>query len=295
MEKNEKKENEIVKYNNFMNSLSLGSLQSTELNILMALCEQFCEQGTKELTFSYAELRQLIGDTHISNAELYGILKSINMKLLSIKCELENDDEIVQFVLFTDFTTNKKFEWYKVGVNEKFAFVLNELKANFTVFELKEFVSLKSKYSKNLYRLLKQFNKTNWRKFEINDFKEKMGIPKSYAPKRIMYEIIRPSIEELKNIFLELQCDTCVARKKGSPIVGYEFRWKEAVNDDIPGQMKITDFLEDPNISQDEKNKTLKIANDILNKKPKKNKKTSYSNQRTYDYDALEKELLNKF
>ena len=55
---------------------------------------------------------------------------------------------------------------------------------NFTIFELLEFTSLSSKYSKTLYRLLKQWRTQGEYIFhDIADFREKMDIPESFSNK----------------------------------------------------------------------------------------------------------------
>lgn len=268
---------EIVKYDNFMNSLSLGGLQSRELNVLMALCKNFKEKGTSQMTLTFAELRTLIDDHQSTNEQLFEMLRSMNRKLLDITCQIETEDELIQFVLFTDFRTNKNFDYYKVGVNEKFSFVLNELSAHFTAFELSEFVRLKSKYSKNLYRLLKQFDSSCWRRFEADDLREKLGCPKSYKNNIFVRDILTPCVDELRSIFTDLTLDITKARRRGAPITGYEFRWRGCVNDDLPGQQSL-------DLSAD-----VKQTNE---KKTKTKTKTKFHNfeGRTYDFEKLEAE-----
>ena len=286
--------NEIVKYNNFMNNLSLGTLGQGELDLLMTICAKIRDLGTDEVEFTFGEIRGLAELKNCDSRERFiKAISSLNKKLINISGHIDNEEEEVFFTLFNELKTLKNEGLLKVSVNPKYSFVLNELTANFTVFELKEFVNLKSKYSKNLFRLLKQFDNIDscWRTFNVDDLREKLGCPKNYANKRFVAEILNPCVDELKHIFLNLTMDVVKARRKGSPIQQFDFRWTPTINDYMPGQMHLFDFLDDTSVSTDEKNKTLKIANDIL--KGKKKKKVGSFEGRKYDFEELEKQLID--
>lgn len=266
--------NEIVKYNNFMNSLSFGSLGGSELDLFMTICAKTKELGVQEVEFDFGEIRNLADLRNCDSRDRFiKVVSSLNRKLINITGHIDNEDEEVFFTLFNELKTVKKEGILKVSVNPKYAFVLNELSANFTSFELQEFVNLKSKYTKNLYRLLKQFDSTQsaWRTFKADDLREKLGCPINYPNKKFVAEILNPSIAELQPIFNELTLDIIKAHKKGSPISSYEFRWKPCVNDQLPGQMSIEDWR--PEAIPKKKNS----FNDI--------------EQHDYDFDTLEKEL----
>ena len=99
----------------------------------------------------------------------------------------------------------------------------------FTRFELAEFVELDSKYTKNLYRLLKQFRTTG--KLVIDDvehFRELLDAPKSYKIKDFKRFVLDVAIKELqgKEIFKNLSYEPKIAKKRGSPVVGYTFTFE---------------------------------------------------------------------
>ena len=110
-----------------------------------------------------------------------------------------------------------------------------------------------------------------------------MDCPSSYSNKIFMRDIVNPSVEALKPYFkglsVEVEKD---ARKRGKPITGYRFTFqKEYIpeNDQIDGQMSITDFPE------------------YLPSEPvKPSKKSGFSNfeSRSYDMDELEKQLTRR-
>ena len=182
--------NEIVKYDNYMNKLYFKKFKSVEYDLLMTLCTKLRDKDTNTIILSFAEIKKIIQDTKHTNENFIECLKSMNEKLMKITCSLETETEIIMFVLFPTFVINVKQQILTVAVNEKFKFILNELVKNFTRFDLTEFIGLNSKYSKTLYRLLKQYRTTGIYEVKIDDFRNKMDCPVSYSTKYIMDKII---------------------------------------------------------------------------------------------------------
>ena len=148
---------------------------------------------------------------------------------MQVTCKLKTQDKIIMFVLFPTFEIDLNNNTLTVAVNEKFKFILNDLVKVFTRFELAEFVKLDSKYTKNLYRLLKQFRTTG--RLEINnieDFKQKLDAPTSYKPKDFKRFVLDVAINELKEkeCFKNLQFEPKIAKRRGSPITGYTFTFE---------------------------------------------------------------------
>ena len=78
--------------------------------------------------------------------------------------------------------------------------MINNLKDNYTAFEIAEFSNLTSKYAQTLYCLLKQFRSQGICTIFENDwerFKELMDIPPQRAMRDIEKDILRPAIKEL--------------------------------------------------------------------------------------------------
>ena len=101
--------------------------------------------------------------------------------------------------------------------------MLNALTANFTRFELEEFISLESKYAKTLYRLLKQFRTTGDLTINAADFREKLDIPKSYSNKVINARVIKPAVTALQKVIPELEYEAKKTSEHGNPIYAYKF------------------------------------------------------------------------
>ena len=90
---------------------------------------------------------------------------------------------------------------------------------------MQEFVGLQSKYVKTFYRLLKQWRSTEQYIFNnIDDFREKMDVPKTYSNMHLMTKIIEPTVKELKKLdksFINFKCEPLYAKKRGKSLVGY--------------------------------------------------------------------------
>ena len=274
--------NEIVKYNNYMNALDFKGFTAADFDFFMYLCATMKDKGTEEMTFTAAELKECAGySRNVTLEEFKQILDRMNEKLLSMKAHLETDTELVRFVLFPSFRINKETGMLTVRVNKDFQFLLNELTENFTQFELAEFTELNSKYSKTLYRLLKQFRSTGEYYVRVDDLRMLLGCPTSYNNKQLMQWVISPAVAELQKDFPTLTVETIRARTKGRPVTGYHFTFM--ADGQIPGQMTI-----DQGAEEVRKYKASKA------KERSKTRKNSFNNfeQRDYDFDDLESKLL---
>lgn len=114
----------------------------------------------------------------------------------------------------------KKKHYIDVSVNKEFEYILNELKVNFTRFELEEFTKLKSSYSKQMFKLLAQYNSTGILIISMDVFREKLDIPVSYKMHHIDSKILKPIMNELKSYFRNLKLEKI---KKGRNIDKLKF------------------------------------------------------------------------
>ncbi len=267
--------NEIVKYDNYMNSLRFSGFTPIDYNFLMVLCNKLRDKETTEITISFNELREKTGYTQHPIKQFVSDLERMNEKLMKITCKLRVDSKTIMFVLFPTFITDDKEQTLTVSVNERFKFILNEITKNFTRFELNEFIELDSKYSKNIYRLLKQYRTTGKYEVSIEDFREKVDCPESYSSKHIMDKIIKPYLKELQNYFQDLKCEPQYARKRGNPVTGYIFSFT-------------------PESRNNQVDHSTKANNNIPEKNKKSQSKYSSFPQREYNYEELEKVLLNQ-
>ena len=207
--------NEIVKYNNQMNDVNFKDFSPTELDLLMTICSKMKEQGLTIIEFSFEQLKRISNyDPKQSNKKFIKDLEKTYDKLIQLNFKIGDDRNFTKFVLFNEYTVKGDEGTVTIGVNPKFYFVLNELTSNFTRFELKEFIDLKSKYSKECYRRLKQFRKTGLWTVEIEEFRRILDIPKNYRMSEINKNILKFIEIELKPLFKNLQIEKI--KKKGA-------------------------------------------------------------------------------
>ena len=215
---------DIVKYSNWLNNVTFTGFGQTDYNLFMALCAAMKDKGTNEYSFTFTEIRKKAGlEGTLSNARTITALDGMTDKMQRVVCKIRTDTEIIKFVLFPTFKIDGENGILTVAVNKDFQFVLNGLAGQFTMFELREFVQLDSKYAKTLYRLLKQFRTTGDLTINADDFRKKLDIPKSYPNKNIKPQIIDPTIRELKDSFPDLECTPLKASKRGAPVYAYRF------------------------------------------------------------------------
>lgn len=216
--------NEIVKYHNHMNTVNFYGFNSIELDLLLSICAKIRDEGIKTVTYTFDELRTLSQYTATATKNFVKDLKSTYKKLIHLTFCIGNEEDFTEFVLFTEYTVLTSKQEVIISVNEKFKHILNELTANFTRFELHEFTSLQSKYAKNLYRLLKQYRSTGKVYFSINDFREKLDIPKSYQMRDINKTILVPITEELTPLFQDFRIEKVKnTSKRGQPVTHINF------------------------------------------------------------------------
>ncbi|HDX6325288.1 TPA: replication initiation protein [Campylobacter fetus subsp. venerealis] len=242
---------QIVNYHNDFNKISLPSFTAQEQNILMGIICKIKDRKSDENIEFYADELLEFSTENLTKKALAEIIKILKEKFFKADFTiLERVPELraiknTTFNLFSEFTiyidedNGEDIINIELGVNPRFAYLINDLTKHFTSFELKEFIGLSGKYSKTLYRLLKQFRNTG--KCTIyskkwDEFREYMDIPESYQIRNIDQRILKPSIKELsaerdlfnnkKPIFENLtykKIKDPKGRGRGGKVIGIEF------------------------------------------------------------------------
>ena len=214
--------NDVVKYHNHFNSISLKNFNSIELNLLMAICSQIRDKGIDEITLNFSELKNMVKYKHRGSVRFIKDLEQIYKKLIALSIRIETKEVIDNFVLFTRYRIVKEEQIVTIKINEEFKYLLNNLVKKFTQFELEEFIHLKSNYSKEIYRRLKQFKSTGFWKIKIEDFKALLNVPNNYRMSDIDKYVLKISRNELKNCFDNFEI---IKIKKGRKIEYLEFKF----------------------------------------------------------------------
>lgn len=222
---------EIVKYHNQMNEISFGTFKEKELDLFFSICYKLKEQGTKEVDLTFSELKNLIGENK-NLKRLKNNIDSLNKKLAMINHQIEIRPNVFErFVLFTNFTTDYNENILTIKVNDKFSYILNNLINKYTKFDLLDFISLKSIYSKNMFKLLKQWESLNKIECSLDEIKEKLNIPKAYSTSDFNKRVLIPIMEELPQYFFNLKLEKI---KTGKKVTSLKFTWngkqKEAID-----------------------------------------------------------------
>lgn len=241
--------NEIVKYHNNINKVKIPNLTEYEQNLLMKILVEVKEKTADEIiSIPVKSLKDMFNGQRKSDFEIAQYLISLRDNFFKAdfeKIRVISDNQVaVDYInlfekfalIFDEPKTKPKSEWRKftkleLKISPDFIYTLKDLTKDFTIFELQEFIKVKGKYSKILYRLLKQFKTTGEfitysKKWE--EFCEILEIPINYKMCDIDKRILEPAIKELSNYFKDLRCIKIKdkkARGRGGKVIGIEFRF----------------------------------------------------------------------
>ncbi|MDW4192159.1 RepB family plasmid replication initiator protein [Staphylococcus saprophyticus] len=216
---------ETVVYRNEMNLVPLRKFTSTEVDLFFTLCNKLKEQDTRRLEIHFDELKHLSNYYSRSQDRFVKDLEHVYDKMLNLTYTERNGKSFKKFVLFTSYEVDVDEQHLAISVNNDLKHILNSITADFTKFELQEMTYLKSTYAKNMFRLLKQYKSTGYLKISIEDFRERLDIPKSYRMTDLNKNIFAPIINELSSIFKNLNINK-VKAKKGRKIEWLEFTFE---------------------------------------------------------------------
>ncbi|MGG5368390.1 replication initiation protein [Enterococcus sp. DIV0240a] len=241
--------NEITKYHNSLNDVPFRKFTSVEMDLFFSICSKMKEKGTEEVTLTFSQLRKLSGFTMTSDKAFIERITNVYNKLLMLVFSKETETGgITYFTLFDEFTVEPSKKTISIRIKKKFSYILNDLAGGeFTRFELEEFTSLRSSYSKTLYRLLKQWRTVGKRKFTIQEFRSLLDIPESYRMTNINKHVIEPAKKELEQYFEDLDVNKIKnGRGRGGTVTDIEFTFKKQLppKKDLP-KVTLDNWLED--------------------------------------------------
>jgi len=268
---------DLVVYHNDFNKLKIPNFTAQEQNMLMGILLKV-KNSTDENIIKLTPQELLNYSTeNLTNKALGDMLYILRQKFFKadftilIKHETENLIGKETINLFEKFTLwypsdDKNFDNLKsveLKVNPQFKYLVQELTAHFTEFELLEFMMIGSKYAKTLYRLLKQYRSTGYLKMEWQEFCNILDIPQSYKMSHIDQKILNPAIAELSaepNLFNEKQVifknltyekiKDKSGRGRGGKVVGIEFKFDktsksetEKIQTEKPKKIAVTETI----------------------------------------------------
>lgn len=201
---------EVVKYHNDFNKVGLGAFNELEQNLLFGILVECRNKQDTELEFSSDDLARFVKvRRNVTNDELFKMACDLSKNFLKLDFRaVKRDGNRICRGFFNLFETllvcsiehdnHEILEKIIIKVNPDFAYLINELAEHFTQFELEEFIFLKGRYTKTIYRYLKQFRTTGVWRVTWDDFKMLLDIPKSYEMRDIEKRVLKPSVAQLQ-------------------------------------------------------------------------------------------------
>lgn len=235
---------EIIKYHNDMNKVSFAGFKEKELDLFFSICQKMKDKGTNEIVFSFSDLRKLSQYSNRSIERFYSDLDRVYKKMLELNLKYEDEKEIRRFVLFSRYIIKKDEQIIIIKASEDFEYILNKLIGTFTKFDLVDFVSLKSVYSKNMFKLLKQWESKKNVKYEVQILREILGVPSKYTTSNFNDRVLKPIMDELPKYFNDL----CLEKlKTGKKVTHLKFTWssrKEEIKEVEKIEVEISEKLD---------------------------------------------------
>ena len=201
---------EVVKYHNDFNKVGLGAFNELEQNLLFGILVECRNKQDIEFELSADDLARFVKvRRNVTNDELFKMACDLSKNFLKLDFRVvKRDGNRICRGFFNLFETllvcsiecdnYEILEKIVIKVNPDFAYLINQLAEHFTQFELEEFIFLKGRYTKTLYRYLKQFRTTGIWRVSWDDFKMLLDIPKSYEMRDIEKRVLKPSVEQLQ-------------------------------------------------------------------------------------------------
>ena len=204
--------NEIVKHHNDFNKLSLGNFSELEQNLLFGILTNCQNKSIVDIEIQADDLKRFVDRTNATQEQLFKLVDDLatnffKLDFTRIKECPDGSKEKEIYNLFSRFTIkyygkndkdpNARLEKIILRVNSDFAYLINEFTGDFTQYELEEFLYLRGKYPKTLYRLLKEFRDKGYYIKKWQDFKDLMVIPESMSQNMIETRILKPCVEKL--------------------------------------------------------------------------------------------------
>lgn len=218
----DKKSELAVKYQNEMNLVPLKNFNAKQMDLFFALCARMKDRGLDKVRFSFEELKELSNYKMTATQAFVADLEKLYKDMLSLTYREKTQSKIKYFVLFNGFEIDTENHYVEVSVNPELAPLINGLTTEFSKFELSAFTSIRSTYTKTLFRLLMQYQSTGYYVIGVDEFRELLNTPKSYRMSDIDKVVIKPSLKELNNYFENLEV-TKIKAKKGNKIAKLEF------------------------------------------------------------------------
>lgn len=200
-------------------------------------------QESNLLEFDVKEIARISNYTPTKAGDnIYKSLEETYKRIKNASIVIKKENGVKHFVLFTVFETFEDKGLVKIRVNDEYRYLLNQVAKPFTIQDVLEYTSLGSGYSQLMYSLLKEWEKSKTIEFEIQRFRELLGIPKGYRISEIDKFVLAPIFRELPQYFHNLKLEKI---KIGRSIKSLKFTWSRKLEKiDVKNDNNIIDVIE---------------------------------------------------
>ena len=155
------------------------------------------------------------------------MIQDIYHKLIGLRFAYSNDDVIGEVNLFQSYEKQLSDESFTISVSPKFQYIFNELTTNgsYTAWSLSQFCDLPGVYTKQLYRLLKQWKYKGTASFLLKDLRQYMGVPEKYETKEVTRRVLSPAVSKLIMYTDEFKSLTFEYSNRKTKAVRVTFNW----------------------------------------------------------------------
>ena len=208
-----------VKYANEFNLTNLQALERIEMDLFFAILSVLAKEKVLSIEIPFDVLNRAaeIYSRKYSKARQKNFFENLGNKLTDLKAvaltgdknkEEKKNGKIIFMPLWSKFIIDFDRDVVVANLNPEFAnyFFDIELGRGFSQFELAEFITLKSKYSKTLFRQFIQMFRGEWT-VKIDQLREILNIPESYSNRQIVSLLKKciVEIEQTKYISKEIE------------------------------------------------------------------------------------------
>lgn len=222
-------ENYVVKHNKLIEAK--GRMTLMEQKILRAVISVIKpeDKDFKEYQIDVREFQELSGSD--GRKDLYNELKDVSHRLMDRKIEIEELIAegkkrflVTRYISSAEYVTGEGH--IKILFDPKLKPYLLDLKEQYTQYQLKYVMQMRSAHALRLYELLKQYEAVGRRRFTLDDFKQYLGVEGYSAFKDLERRVLRPSqdeINEMTDLFVEY---SKICQGRGAKVVAIEYSIK---------------------------------------------------------------------
>lgn len=213
-------QNLVVKANKLNESRYKLSVQEQRIVLTMLSMLKPGDLDFKPYSFAVKDFAALVG---IEGKNIYGRIKELTKSLVGRRLTINEPDGDLQIAWLSSAKYFDGSGLVELRFDPLLKPYLLALKQEFTRYQLKNTIRLKSAYSVRIYELLKQYQAIGSRSFEIEELRAILGVSEGKLDtySNFKLRVIEPALAELKNTDISF---TYEPEKTGRKVTGLLFK-----------------------------------------------------------------------